>query len=470
MNKESDPRGRERIYAEAMADMQTRIAHLEAKVAELTEQTSTHASEIHKLRLDRQITRFPRWFWTRLKRRFGGSSASQQASGARIAASVPYRRPSKRTLAVVVPAYRTAKDGYGGQPIERRLRYYKAAGFDVTVVVASTSADGPGDHDGIRIVHSRPGDLASAIHDVNPSQICLHHPLPDQWAAAKQFIDQVPVHVWIHGFEARDWRELEFNYTAREISEQASKLDAITFERRETIRDVFVTRSAEKIFVSDFMKTIAEDFAGIPAENSRVIHNVIDTKTFAYGPKSAEDRLRILSVRNFARRNYGTDLIRDAIELLKDEPFFDELTFSVFGDGQHFAEDTATLKDLGNVTVTRQFLDVGGMASAFKGHGVILIPTRWDSQGMTMGEAMSSGLVPVTNGVAAIPEFADESCAILAGPEDARGLADGIARLYREPDLYLALSAAAARRVRAQCGPENTVQLELDLLEQAEAR
>jgi glycosyltransferase involved in cell wall biosynthesis len=276
--------------------------------------------------------------------------------------------------------------------------------------------------------------------------------------------------VWIHGFEARDWRELEFNYTAREISEQASKLDAIIFERRETIRDVFVTRSAEKIFVSSFMKTIAEDFAGIPAENSRVIHNVIDTKTFAYGPKSAEDRLRILSVRNFARRNYGTDLIRDAIELLKDEPFFDELTFSVFGDGQHFAEDTATLKDLGNVTVTRQFLDVGGMASAFKGHGVILIPTRWDSQGMTMGEAMSSGLVPVTNGVAAIPEFADESCAILAGPEDARGLADGIARLYREPDLYLALSEAAARRVRAQCGPENTVQLELDLLEQAEAR
>ena len=50
MNKESDPRGRERIYAEAMADMQTRIAHLEAKVAELTELTSTHASEIHKLR------------------------------------------------------------------------------------------------------------------------------------------------------------------------------------------------------------------------------------------------------------------------------------------------------------------------------------------------------------------------------------------------------------------------------------
>ena len=81
---------------------------------------------------------------------------------------------------------------------------------------------------------------------------------------------------------------------------------------------------------------------------------------------------------------------------------------------------------------------------------------------------MSAGLVPVTNGVAAIPEFADEQCAILAKPEDARGLADGIARLYQEPDLFLSLSAAAAQRVRAQCGPQGTVQVELDLLEEAE--
>lgn len=286
---------------------------------------------------------------------------------------------------------------------------------------------------------------------------------------AKELIDRVPVHLWIHGFEARDWRELEYNFTPQEIAEQASTLDAITFDRREAIREAFTNRAVTKIFVSDYMKNVAESFAGIPAENSRVIHNVIDANSFLYEAKTASDRLNILSVRSFARRNYATDLIRRTIELLADEPFFDDLTFSIFGDGQHFEEDTADLVGLPNVSVTRQFLDAQGMASEFKRHGVILIPTRWDSQGMTMGEAMSAGLVPVTNGVAAIPEFADEQCALLAGPDDVRGLADGIIRMYREPELFLSMSAAAAARARAQCGPESTVQLEIDLLEAAEA-
>lgn len=462
------PRGRERIYAEAMSEMQARIADLEARVGELSRQVSSHGGEIQKLRLDRQIARFPRWFWTRFKRRTSRAKTPQGDSGIPAAMPRPRRKPAKRALAIIVPTYRTASQGYGGQPIERRLRYYKSAGFDVTVVVASGSPGVAEDREGIRIVHSRPEGLLSVVQDVNPSQVCIHHPLPEHWAVAKELIDRVPVHLWIHGFEARDWRELEYNFTSQEIADQASKLDAITFDRREAMREAFRTRSVTKIFVSNYMKSVAEHFTGIPAENSRVIHNVVDTNSFVYEAKAASDRLNILSVRNFARRNYATDLIRGTIQLLADEPFFDDLTFSIFGDGQHFDEDTADLVGLPNVSVTRHFLDAQGMASAFKRHGVILIPTRWDSQGMTMGEAMSAGLVPVTNGVAAIPEFADAQCAMLASPEDAGGLADGIARLYREPDLFLSMSVAAAQRARAQCGPQSTVQLELDLLEKAE--
>jgi glycosyltransferase involved in cell wall biosynthesis len=452
-----------------MSEMQSRIAYLEARVGGLSKQVSSHGGEIQKLRLDRQIARFPIWFWTRLKKRISRAKKPQEGLGIHAATPRPRGRPSKRSLAIIVPTFRTARQGYGGQPIERRLRFYKSAGFDVTVVVASKSSGVAEDREGIRIVHSRPEELLSVVQDVNPSQVCIHHPLPDHWAAAKELIDRVPVHIWIHGFEARDWRELEYNFTPQEIADQASELDAITFDRREALREAFTTSSVTKIFVSSYMKTVAENFAGISAENSRVIHNVIDTNSFVYEAKAGLDRRNILSVRNFARRNYATDLIRGTIELLADEPFFDELTFSIFGDGQHFDEDTADLVGLPNVSVTRQFLDAQGMASAFNRHGVILIPTRWDSQGMTMGEAMSAGLVPVTNGVAAIPEFADAQCAMLALPEDARGLADGITRLYREPDLFLSMSVAAAQRVRTQCGPQSTVQLELDLLEEAEA-
>jgi len=465
---DQDPRGRERIYSEALSDMQSRIASLEARVGELSRQVSTHQGEIHKLRLDRQIARFPRWMWTRLVRRFSRAKKPTESAEPPTETPRPSGKRTKRTLAVVVPSYPSATRAYGGQPIERRLRYYRAAGFDVTVVVASNSTEAAADREGIRVVHSRSDDLLSVVQDVNPSQVCVHHPLPELWAVAKEMTDRVPVHLWIHGFEARDWRELEFNYTPQEMADKASQLDAITFDRRQAIREAFIDRSVTKIFVSEFMKKVAEDFAGIPSENSRVIHNVIDSDTFPYSQRYDSDRRNILSIRSFARRNYATDLIRDTIRLLIDEPFFDDLTFSIVGDGQHFEEDMGELRGMPNVSVTRQFLDARGMASAFERHGVLLVPTRWDSQGMTMGEAMSAGLVPVTNCVAAIPEFADEQCAMLANPEDARGLADGIARLYLEPDLFLSMSATAAQRVRAQCGPQSTVQVELDLLEEAE--
>lgn len=464
-----DPQGRERIYVEAIVELQTRVAHLENRVGALNKQVVAHQAEIQKLRLDRQLVRFPKWFWTRFKRRFFKPRPSQIDPDSPVGTPRPVGSASKRSLAVIVPTYRTAKQGYGGQPIERRLGYYKSAGFDVTVVVPSTSRPTVEVLDGISIIRTRPEDLLSVVLDVNPSQVCIHHPLPDLWTVGKELVDRVPVHVWIHGFEARDWRELDYNFSPEELADQSSKLDAITFDRREAIREAFINRSVTKIFVSSYMKTVAEQFAGIPAENALVIPNVIDTNSFAYTPKSASDRLNILSVRSFARRNYATDLMRDAIELLANEPFFDDLSFTIYGDGRHFDEDTAALEGLANVSLNRGFLDTGGMAAAFNSSGVILIPTRWDSQGMTIGEAMSAGVVPVTNGVAAIPEFVDDSCAIVAGPEDARGLADGIARLYNNPDLFLSMSQAAAERVRAQCGPESTVELELDLLEKAEA-
>ena len=49
-----------------------------------------------------------------------------------------------------------------------------------------------------------------------------------------------------------------------------------------------------------------------------------------------------------------------------------------------------------------------------KKNGIFMVPTRLDSQGVSRDEAMSSGLVPITNNVAAIPEFVDDTCGMLA--------------------------------------------------------
>ena len=74
---------------------------------------------------------------------------------------------------------------------------------------------------------------------------------------------------------------------------------------------------------------------------------------------------------------------------------------------------------------------------------------------------MSSGLVPVTNGVTAIPEFVDDTCGILAPAEDAEAMARGISQLYEQPLKFAAMSEAAARRVREQRGADGVIEAEL---------
>jgi glycosyltransferase involved in cell wall biosynthesis len=104
------------------------------------------------------------------------------------------------------------------------------------------------------------------------------------------------------------------------------------------------------------------------------------------------------------------------------------------------------------------------IAELHRDYGIFLCPSRGDTQGVSRDEAMSSGLVPVTNRVGAIPEFVDASCGMLADAEDVSALAEGIERLYAAPELFLTLSEQAAARVRRQSSPDCTTAREVALI------
>ena len=61
-------------------------------------------------------------------------------------------------------------------------------------------------------------------------------------------------------------------------------------------------------------------------------------------------------------------------------------------------------------------------------------------------------------------EFVDEASGVVVPPEDPQALADGIARLVEDPELFTRLSAAAAQRVRAQSAVDRVIAAELELL------
>jgi glycosyltransferase involved in cell wall biosynthesis len=117
------------------------------------------------------------------------------------------------------------------------------------------------------------------------------------------------------------------------------------------------------------------------------------------------------------------------------------------------------------VNITKGFLDQSDIAVLHKEHGVFLSPTRFDSQGVSMCEAMSSGLVPVTTNVAAIPEFVDHGkTGLLAPPEDYLALANWIERLYFNSELFERLSENASSEIRRLCSEDVAIKSELDLI------
>ncbi|OLF35454.1 hypothetical protein BTV99_12815, partial [Psychrobacter sp. Rd 27.2] len=119
---------------------------------------------------------------------------------------------------------------------------------------------------------------------------------------------------------------------------------------------------------------------------------------------------------------YGNDITVQAIQELANYDFFNKLDISIYGDGPEFDSVNRPLLEYDNVHLHKRFLSHNEIVEVHKENGVFLNPTRWDSQGVSRDEAMSSGLVVVTNKVAAVPEFISEKEGALFEGEDIQGM------------------------------------------------
>ena len=295
--------------------------------------------------------------------------------------------------------------------------------------------------------------------------VLVHFLDPNMWNVLKDFIDDIRVTIWVHGAEIHPWYRRKYNIETPEQEEKAKAQSAV---RMSFWRGLLQPMPANLhlVFVSNyFANEVMEDLGfSLPEGSYSVIHNPIDTELFNYAEKDSEQCRKILSIRPFATRQYANDLTVKCILELSKKPIFDQLRFTIVGDGVLFEETITPLRQFDNVHIQQKFLTHPEIAALHKEHGIFLCPTRWDSQGVSRDEAMSSGLVPVTTAVAAIPEFADESCAIFSAEEDWQGLAKGIEELARRPGIFKAMSESASLRIRRQTEKSLIIPKEISLL------
>lgn len=376
---------------------------------------------------------------------------------------------ARSSVLVLTNHYPSAGDLYRNMFVHRRILAYQEKGLFPEVFRMNVYAkQGFREFEGVDVTEGHAEQLADLLDTGAIDTVCVHFLDESMWEVLRHYLPDIRLLIWSHGADIQPWWRRGFLYHTEQERQKAQQQ---TEEKMRFWREVFSTaeRWPEQIhfiFVSDHSaQMVREDYqVTLSPSICSIIPNCIDTDFFAYQAKKPEDRLKIISIRPFASEVYANDLSARAILALAKKPFFSKLSFHIVGDGPLFGEVTRPLQKFSNVQLEKRFLTQAQIRALYAQNGVVLIPSRSDTQGVSRDEAMSCGLVPVTNGVTAIPEFVDENCGFLAPAEDYQALADAIERLYHDPALFLKLSESAAQRVRRQSSKRQTTDREWELI------
>lgn len=370
---------------------------------------------------------------------------------------------------VLTNNYPSYNDLYKNAFVHSRVQAYKNEGLKVDVF-QFTSRDialSYREFEDVDVIQGSSKLLDIMLKSKRHKKVLVHFLDENMWEILQKYIDDIEVIVWVHGADIQPWWRRKFNYEGKSDTEMES-IKLASAQKEAFWKNLLDEPHANLSFVfvsQQFADEIMGDYNSLlPKEKYHIIHNYIDSNAFKYEEKHPDMRKNILSIRPFASKTYANDLTVKAILELSKEPWFHELNFTIIGDGILFDELTEPIKNFSNVRLEKRFLNQQEIIEEHKKHGVFLVPTRMDTQGVSRGEAMSSGLVAVTNNVAAIPEFCSDEDSMLAESEDYVGLCCNIHNLFKDAFLYKYLSVNASKRVQQQCGFIETIAREVTVI------
>ncbi len=374
---------------------------------------------------------------------------------------------------VIANRYPSEEDLYRNAFIHRRVKAYQTAGLMVEAYYVDDQAKSPTDYvfDGVHVQRGNSAHYSTFLESRKFDKFLVHFPRSGMLEPIRQHHSKTPVIAWVHGFETEQWHRRWFNFVddPKQLPARLERRRAFVAPQLAFMKWLFTTTELDVTIVQIskwFKEHVSEPDVGAVPRKSVVIPNVIDTELFPYRVKSSNLRTRILAIRPYDSLKYANDLTVQAIQILAGRPYFDQLEFQLYGDGRLWDQVTEPLRGLRNVQLNQRFLLQNEISHLHAEHGVFLAPTRFDSQGVSMCEAMASGLVTISTNISAIPEFVEhETTGLLGAPESAMDIADLIEMLYLDPDLFQGVSARAAATIREQCGADATIYRELELIQ-----
>lgn len=189
-----------------------------------------------------------------------------------------------------------------------------------------------------------------------------------------------------------------------------------------------------------------------------IIPNGIDVNLFKY--KKVQRGFRIISLRPLGDKVYDIESTINVLSLLPDHYSLD-----IYGKGKYKQHYNNIIKDKGlsdRIKIYDAFIERKDMPVFFRDYNVFISTTKLDSQGITMLEAMSCGLLVSSIDNSSKKEFIiDMKTGILA--ETPKELADKILEVTSDQNLFENITLSG-RKSMEEINVEITCKEELNIL------
>jgi glycosyltransferase involved in cell wall biosynthesis len=214
----------------------------------------------------------------------------------------------------------------------------------------------------------------------------------------------------------------------------------------------FAVRRADRVFaLSQYSRQNIASAYGIPPSKIDVIYGGVDLSFFSSTPPPEGSIRSLLFVGRLdgPGRQKGLDILLEALpRILTRHP----VRLHVVGTGlgeTSFKEQVGRLC-VGDHVTFHGFVKHTDISPYYRNTDLVVLPSRRESFGLVLAEAMASSRPVVASNVGAIPEVVEDSITgMLIPPDDPKACADAIISLLDDPDRMREMGRKGQERVRA---------------------
>lgn len=373
-----------------------------------------------------------------------------------------------KKIMILTEHYPDQDNIYNYMFIHSRVLEYKKNGYDVIVLYLSNE-NKRYTYEDIDVYKGQYETYKDSLINFNPDVIFTHSPKKIIINKINKIKNDLNVknYTWIHGVEALSAFRRTFNITSFQEALHLYTVGLIQ-EIRRILRFRRYAQFCKKendtfVFVSNWMKNITERDNFLKLNQYKIIPNFIDYAGFKIDDIFSRKTNNILIVRSFESKKYANDIsvkILNTLNTLRND-----FTVTIIGKGKLFDSCIENLQiPTERLRSYKKTLSRNELKYYFKNseYSFFLCPTRQDAQGVTMCEAMASGLLIVTNNSTAIPEFIGKSYAIIE--DDIKSTALLMSKAMDNRDDFYLKTSNAMEYVKNNLSSEILIKKELDLI------